>query len=104
MTTGDIIPDSISTSISNTLPCNSCQIGGSVSSVFQNLAVPAGLLYLQQKHNAASSDYVETESAEPISESLFDRLYELANADTNVRKQPKTRRKKMSKANKTRRT
>ena len=83
--------------------CSSCQAGGSVVSIFKDLAVPAGLLYLQQNHDGVSNDYVEEKSQEPMSQSLFDKLYELAEASPNVRKHQKTRRKMTTKANKTRR-
>lgn len=99
------ISNGTSNPIDNTLQydCTSCQAGGSVVSIFKDLAVPAGLLYLQQKNHVESTDYVEEKSQEPISQSLFDKLYELAEASPNVRKRKKTRRKMTTKANKTRR-
>jgi len=55
-----------------------CQTGGNTSAIlngFKNLAVPAGLLYLQQ---SLSRNYLETDKDEPISDSLYDKLFNLA--------------------------
>ena len=54
------------------------QTGGNTSAIlngFKNLAVPAGLLYLQQ---SLSRNYLETDKDEPISDSLYDKLFNLA--------------------------
>lgn len=82
--------------------------GGSVISMFKDLAVPAGLLYLQQ---AESNNYVEDKLDEPISQNLYDKLFYLAEAKPNptpkskskLHKNKITRRKKIRQSNKTRR-
>ena len=54
------------------------QTGGNTSAIlngFKNLAVPAGLLYLQQ---SLSRNYLETDKDESISDSLYDKLFNLA--------------------------
>jgi len=54
------------------------QTGGNTGAILnglKNLAVPAGLLYLQQ---SLSRNYLETDKDEPISDSMYDKLFNLA--------------------------
>jgi len=54
------------------------QTGGNTSAIlngFKNLAVPACLLYLQK---SLSRNYLETDKDESISDSLYDKLFNLA--------------------------
>jgi len=85
------------------------QTGGNSSAILnglKNLAVPAGLLYLQQ---SLSRNYLETDKDEPISDSLYDKLFDLASFSDSSDKsaiRKKTRRnvnnKKTVKTRKTR--
>lgn len=77
------------------------QKGGSVISMFKDLAVPAGLLYLQQ---TTTSNYDEEKSNEPISQSLYDKLFELAEAKPKAKRRnhKQTKRKKKAGRKKTR--
>ena len=66
------------TASSVTLNTPSSQTGGNSSAILnglKNLAVPAGLLYLQQ---SLSRNYLETDKDESISDSLYDKLFNLA--------------------------
>ena len=101
------------------------QVGGglpAVSSILSGLAVPAGLLYLQQ--NISTKNVVSNnENVDPVQESLYNRLVSMASEKTvtsktkknrpnktkssknNSAKKNNTKRKKTSsKNNKTRRT
>lgn len=84
------------------------QLGGSkldknVSSIFKDLAVPAGLLYLQEK----SVPHYRPEnygSNEVVEDTLYDKLLKLAEPNSNKKKrQTKKGGGKSSKHNKTRR-
>jgi hypothetical protein len=73
-----IINGGANTASSVTLNTPSSQTGGNSSAILnglKNLAVPAGLLYLQQ---SLSRNYLETDKDEPISDSLYDKLFNLA--------------------------
>lgn len=78
---------------------NASQIGGNVVSMFKDLAVPAGLLYLQ---HTKSKQYENDKSDEVISESLYDKLFNLAQEKPKSSKHKKTRRKRKQKYNTTR--
>lgn len=83
------------------------QEGGNISSMFSNLAVPAGLLLLQQKTNKKTfSNMYNTDSSEVIDSSLYDKLLGIASGkkEKKVKKQRKrkTRTKKASSSKKTR--
>jgi len=74
------------------------QTGGNVSSIFSNLAVPAGLLLLQQKTTKKSIDSINMES-KVISEDLHDKLLNHVKKDKKIKHNRKTRgaKKKVSK-------
>jgi hypothetical protein len=82
---------------------NSDQQGGNVSSPFENLAVPAGLFYINQripKQNKTNNHY---EKHEMISDDVMDKLFGLIEADK--KKKRKTRKnvdKKYNNNNKSR--
>ena len=65
--------------------------GGSVSSIFNNLAVPAGLLYMQQ---SLATSYTSNNGNETISDTLYDKLLNLATDKPEVQKKKKSRRKR----------
>ena len=75
--------------------------GGSISSIFKDLAVPTGLLYLQQKptNHYRSSTFGENEV---VDDTLYDKLLKLIEPDDIKKKQP-TKKRKKSKNNKTKR-
>ena len=81
------------------------QIGGNVSSLFQDLAVPAGLLYLQQ-NLLKKNNITKNNENDYISNSLFDKLIALADDNKKysksklTRKQNKTTSKKGTKKKK----
>jgi len=80
---------------------NSSQKGGSVSEIFKNLAVPAGLLYMQQ---SLATSYSSGNDDEIISDTLYDKLLNLATDKPKVQKKKKSRRnRKKSPQNNTRR-
>jgi hypothetical protein len=77
------------------------QEGGSISSIFKDLAVPAGLFHLQQnptKHFLPST----FGSNEVIEDTLYDKLLKLMEPDNDKRKK-QTKKVKKSKNNKTKR-
>lgn len=68
------------------------QIGGTnVSSLFKNLAVPAGLLYLQQNINPHEYNIKNTNDV--IEKSLYDKLLDLAsvNEKKNIKSKKHTK-------------
>jgi hypothetical protein len=80
---------------------NGSQKGGSVSEIFKNLAVPAGLLYMQQ---SLATSYSSGNGDEIISDTLYDKLLNLATDKPKDQKKKKSRRKrKKSPQNNTRR-
>ena len=86
---------------------SSNQEGGNVSSMFSNLAVPAGLLLLQQKTNKKTfSSMYNKDSSEIIDSTLYDKLLGIASGkkEKKVKKERKrkTRTKKTSSNKKTR--
>jgi len=89
------------------------QEGGNISSMFSNLAVPAGLLLLQQKINKKTfSNMYNKDSSEVIDSSLYDKLLGIASGKKETiskkekknkpRGKKKTRTKKSSSNKKTR--
>jgi len=65
------------------------QAGGGVSSLLNNLAVPAGLLYLQQ---IAGKSYVESRRDETVNEDLYSKLVKLVKSEPtkkNTRRRPR---------------
>ena len=85
------------------------QEGGNVSSMFSNLAVPAGLLLLQQKTNKKTfTNMYNKENTEIIDSSLYDKLLGIASGKkekvdkkTKKAQNRKTRAKKTSSNKKT---
>ena len=83
------------------------QVGGykldkNVSSIFKDLAVPAGLLYLQEK---TIPHYRPTNygSNEIVEDTLYDKLLKLSEPDTNKKRRQTKKGRKASKHNKTKR-
>ena len=77
------------------------QEGGSISSIFKDLAVPAGLFHLQQnptKHFLPST----FGSNEVVEDTLYDKLLKLMEPDNDKRKK-QSKKVKISKNNKTKR-
>tara|TARA_B100000902_G_scaffold396823_1_gene458859 strand:+ start:516 stop:884 length:369 start_codon:yes stop_codon:yes gene_type:complete len=62
--------------------------GGSYGSIFKDLAVPAGLLYLQQN---VSGKKFQNKQSDVINDSLFDKLFNLAKVEP-IKKLTKKRR------------
>jgi hypothetical protein len=65
------------------------QNGGKVSSPFENLAVPAGLFFINQKINKKmhnENDNNLYKNHETISDDVMDKLFGLANNDNKKRK------------------
>jgi hypothetical protein len=86
----------------NNAVADKTQVGGTASSIFKDLAVPAGLLFLQQKqpnHYRNASALGETGVVE---DSLYDKLLKLSEPDNNKRKR-QTKKGKLFKNNKTKR-
>jgi hypothetical protein len=80
---------------------NGSQKGGSVSTIFNNLAVPAGLLYMQQ---SLATAYSPENGDETISDTLYDKLLNLASDKPEIKKKKKSRRnRKKAPQNNTRR-
>lgn len=67
------------------------QKGGSVSSIFKNMAVPAGLLLLQQEVKNKQYDYKNNEHVE---DDLHDKLLDLISPEEKKTFSIKTRRNK----------
>ena len=85
------------------------QEGGNISSMFSNLAVPAGLLLLQQKVNKHTfSNMYNKDTSQVVDSSLYDKLLGIASGkkETTAKKEKKlkvkkrTTRKKQSSKNK----
>ena len=79
------------------------QMGGKVSSSFENLAVPAGLFYVnmrvpKQHHEKKTKNY---EKHTPISDDLIDKLFSLVDVDKKRKRKTKRHSMKLEK-NKTR--
>ena len=77
------------------------QEGGSISSIFKDLAVPAGLFHLQQNptKNFLPSTFG---SNEVVEDTLYDKLLKLMEPDNDKRKK-QSKKVKISKNNKTKR-
>jgi hypothetical protein len=61
-------------------------LGGtkSVSNIFDNLAVPAGLYYNEQKQRGGSNN-IQYSNAEPLSEDIHDKLFKLVEVNTKTK-------------------
>lgn len=103
MSNGYLINNIFLNSNQSDLNTNNSEIhgGGSISSIFKDLAVPTGLLYLQQKptNHYRSSTFGENEV---VDDTLYDKLLKLIEPDDIKKKQP-TKKRKKSKNNKTKR-
>jgi|TARA_Y100000385_G_scaffold277631_1_gene324869 hypothetical protein len=78
------------------------QTGGNVSSLFQDLAVPAGLLYLQQnllknKNNLLTKQENNGDENDYIPNTLFDKLIALADDNKKKSKSKLTRKQNKTK-------
>ena len=90
----------------NVLNNDNKQNGGKVSSPFENLAVPAGLFFINQKipkqmYNDTNNVY---KNHETISDDVMDQLFGLANNDNKKRKATRKRTDKTSTKKTRRRT
>ena len=84
-----------------TLNSTHVQSGGSVGEIFADLAVPAGLLFMQQ--NYPSKYKFETISHEnAISDSMHDKLLSMVSPNKRLHHNIKTRKRRESKKAKTR--
>lgn len=66
----------------NTMNNESQVAGGSVSSILNNLAVPAGLLLMQQKALKHYKDENKT-NEQVVNDDLFDKLFKMAGPNKN---------------------
>ena len=75
------------------------QQGGKVSSPFENLAIPAGLFYINQPiaKNPTNKEEQYYKNHEPISDDIMDKLFGLVEAN---KKQSRKTRKRISKTDK----
>jgi hypothetical protein len=87
----------------NTSKNNQDMKGGNFSKVFSDLAVPAGLLYLQQNYNTKNS-FVNgiTEKVGIIKDDLYDNLINIVSNNKKMKHNIKTRRNNNKKNKKTR--
>jgi len=70
------------------------QEGGNISSMFSNLAVPAGLLLLQQKTNKKTfSNMYNKDNNQVIDSSLYDKLLGISNSKKEKKVKPARKRK-----------
>lgn len=80
--------------------------GTNFANIFKDLAVPAGLLYLQQNFNPKETNYgylkEVTNSATVIKNTLYDNLIELVSNTKKNLHNIQTRKKRSKKHNKTR--
>ena len=63
---------------------NSQQTGGKVSNLFENLAIPAGLFYINQKNTKNDNDLINNKSYqkhEMLSDNIMDKLFGLVEVD-----------------------
>ena len=85
---------------------NNLQTGGKVSSPFENLAVPAGLFYVnQQIYNNLDTDthkqYNHYNKHETTSDDIIEKLYGLVNSDIKRQRKTKKNINKLDNNNKT---
>lgn len=80
--------------------------GTNFANIFKDLAVPAGLLYLQQNFNPKQTNYgilkEVTDSASVVKDTLYDSLIDLVSNTKKNLHNMKTRKKRSKKHNKTR--
>ena len=81
---------------------SSSQQGGNLSSVFSNLAVPAGLLLLQQKTKKTTFTNMYNKASDKVIDStLYDKLLDVSNSKKQKKHKKKTRTNKKNKQRKT---
>tara|TARA_B100000963_G_C22637723_1_gene678517 strand:- start:5872 stop:6273 length:402 start_codon:yes stop_codon:yes gene_type:complete len=74
------------------------QEGGNISSIFSNLAVPTGLLLLQQNTNKKTfSNMYNKQNSEVIESSLYDKLLGIASGKKEKKVKPEKKRKTRTK-------
>jgi hypothetical protein len=65
------------------------QSGGNISSLFENLAVPAGLFYMNNKHSNKNKNNYDYKSHETVSDDIMDKLYSLVEVDKKRKRKTK---------------
>jgi hypothetical protein len=81
---------------------SSSQQGGNLSSVFSNLAVPAGLLLLQQKTKKTTFTNMYNKASDKVIDStLYDKLLDVSNSKKQKKHKKKTRTNKKNNKRKT---
>lgn len=78
------------------------QSGGKISSPFENLAVPAGLFYISQRTLKNKNEMQFNNERETISDDIFDKLFNMVNADKKPKKHTKRHKNKHNKLTKRR--
>ena len=75
------------------------QVGGKVSAVFENLAVPAGIFYINQKQPLLDEKNIPQyghshlpETHEPLSDDIHDTLFKLVELDKKRKRNTKKQR------------
>lgn len=69
-----------------------------VSSIFENLAVPAGLFYYPEKN--CNIEIIEYKQSSPLNEDIHDRLFKLVEMNNSNKKKNKTYKNKIINNNK----
>jgi hypothetical protein len=69
-----------------------------VSSIFENLAVPAGLFYYPEKNT--NIEIIEYKQSSPLNEDIHDRLFKLVEMNNSYKKKHKTYKNKIINNNK----
>ena len=83
----------------------SIQNGGNFASLFKDLAVPAGLLYLQQNFNPKSKILSNVgKHGSIIEDSLYDNLVDLVSKNKRIKHNAKTRKERSKKRKQTRKS
>jgi len=85
------------TTLNNSVYNNSYQYGGKVSSPFENLAVPAGLFYInqkiQKKYNPLDNPY---QKHEMLSDDIMNKLFGLVEVDKKRKRKTRNRNDKLN--------
>jgi hypothetical protein len=88
----------------NILNSDQEQKGGKVTSPFENLAIPAGLFFINKKTQNKMYDTKLYKNHETISDDIMDTLFGLANNDNKKRKATRKRNDKINTKKTRRRT
>lgn len=84
---------------------NNIQKGGNFANMFKDLAVPAGLLYLQQKFKPSSNTFSNIEKkGEVIKDSIYDSLVDIVSEKSRVNHNVRTRKSRNKNSKKTRKS